>query len=420
MTSISQESERRGERNAETRTIAWLRQVRAKGTEAVYSVIGAGHGGLAMAGHLGILGYPVKLYNRTDEKLDGVRWHGGVKVSGAVSGFGPVRTATSDMHEAVEGAEVIMVVTPSTAHRNLASVMAPFLKDGQLIVLNPGRTGGALEFRKVFRDSGMNASVIIAETQTFLYASRAVSRWEAYVFRVKNAVPFATLPSFWIPEALGILNAPFPQFVAGSDVLATSLENIGAVFHPALTIMNAGLDRGDARRLRVLPAGHHPRCGEAAGAHRCRTPRGRLRGGHAERLGARVAVPQLRLARKDLYEAMLNTGSYRGIKAPPSIDHRYISEDVPMSLVPLSSLGSMLGVPTPAIDMIIQLGSILHATDYRAVGRTVESLGLAGLSVKQIRQHGCRRGPPGPPEGSMTCRNPSHRSALSSAHSPPG
>ena len=29
-------------------------------------------------------------------------------------------------------------------------------------------------------------------------------------------------------------------FVAGTNVLATSLENIGAVFHPALTILNAG------------------------------------------------------------------------------------------------------------------------------------------------------------------------------------
>ena len=37
------------------------------------------------------------------------------------------------------------------------------------------------------------------------------------------------------------------------------------------------------------------------------------------------------------------------------------------------------------IDTIIRLGSVLHNTDYRAVGRTVESLGLAGLTVKQIR-----------------------------------
>jgi opine dehydrogenase len=366
--------------------IARLRHVHAQGTRASYCVIGAGHGGLAMAGHLGILGYPVNLYNRTDEKLDGVRWHGGIKIDGAVAGFGPVKTATSDMRVAVEGVDVVMVVTPSTAHRSLAQIMAPFLGDGQLIVLNPGRTGGALEFRKVFRDSPMSATVIVAETQTFLYASRALSRWEAHVFRIKNAVPFATLPSFWIPEALGILNGPFPQFVAGSNVLATSLENIGAVFHPALTIMNASwieatrgdfdyylqgittsvaklLERIDAERLAV------------ASAVGVRSVSAR------EWLYLSYDSPG-----KDLYEAIMNTGSYRGIKAPPSIDHRYISEDVPMSLVPLSSLGSMLGVATPAIDMIIQLGSILHSTDYRAVGRTVESLGLAGLSVKQIRQ----------------------------------
>ena len=57
-----------------------------------------------------------------------------------------------------------------------------------------------------------------------------------------------------------------------------------------------------------------------------------------------------------------------------------------MSLVPLSSLGKALGAPTPTIDLIIELASILHGRDYRAEGRTVESLGLAGLTVKEIRK----------------------------------
>ena len=34
--------------------------------------------------------------------------------------------------------------------------------------------------------------------------------------------------------------------------------------------------------------------------------------------------------------------------------------------------------------MIIELGSLLHGKDYRSEGRTVEKLGLAGLSVKEI------------------------------------
>lgn len=57
-----------------------------------------------------------------------------------------------------------------------------------------------------------------------------------------------------------------------------------------------------------------------------------------------------------------------------------------MSLVPISSIGRMLGVATPIIDMIIELGSAMHGTDYRAQGRSVERLGIAGMSVKEIRQ----------------------------------
>jgi opine dehydrogenase len=339
-----------------------------------------------MAGHLGILGFPVTLYNRTPENLDGVRWHGGIKVDGAVTGFGPVKTATSDMPEALSGADVVMVVTPSTAHRNLAAAMAPHLADGQLVVLNPGRTCGALEFRKVFDDSGMTASVALAETQTFLYASRAVSRWEAHIFRIKNSVPFATLPSFQIPEALAVLNLAFPQFVAGSNVLATSLENIGAVFHPALTILNAGWIEATHGDFEYYLQGITPSVAKL------------LERIDAERLAVASAVGVRSMSArewlylsydspgKDLYEAIRNTGSYRGIKAPAGIDHRYISEDVPMSLVPIASLGAMLGVRTPVIEMIVQLGSILHSTDYWAVGRTVESLGIAGLTVRQIRR----------------------------------
>ena len=71
-------------------------------------------------------------------------------------------------------------------------------------------------------------------------------------------------------------------------------------------------------------------------------------------------------------------------KAPQSIDHRYIFEDVPMSLVPIASLGRALGAATPTIDMIIDLANLLHGVDYRSSGRTVEKLGLAGLSVKEI------------------------------------
>jgi len=373
-------------RSHDERLARLLRAMRQKGAETRWCVAGAGNGGLAMAGHLGVLGYPVTLYNRSPERLAGVRWHGGVKVGGAVEGFGPVRLATSDMGEALREADVVMVVTPATAHRGLAVLMAPHLRDGQLVVLNPGRTGGALELRTVFADMGVTAAVVVAETQTFLYASRAVSPWEARIFRIKNANPFATLPSYWIPDALAVLNGPFPQFVAGGNVLATSLENIGAVFHPALTIMNAGWIEATRGDFDYYLQGITPAVAKV------------LEGVDAERLAVASALGIRTMSARewlyvsydspgrDLYEAIRNTESYRGIRAPQSIEHRYIWEDVPMSLVPIASLGAMLGVATPVTGMIIDLGSMLHGTDYRAAGRTVESLGLAGLTLRQISQ----------------------------------
>lgn len=373
-------------RQVDERVLARVRERRTRGRGMRYCVVGAGNGGLAMAGHLGVMGFPVTLYNRSDEKLEGVRWHGGVQVEGAVSGFGPIALATSDMAEALAGADIVMIVTPSTAHRDLAGLMAPHLGDGQIVVLNPGRTGGALEFRKVLLDAEAPGRPIVAEAQTFLYASRATSRHQARIYSIKNGVALAALPSYWTPEVLASLEPAFPQFTPGSNVLATSMENIGAIFHPALTILNAGWIEGTRGGFDYYTQGITPSVAlvlERVDAERLAVARS---------LGARSVSAREWLylsygsAGSSLYEAIRDTAAYRGIKAPSSIAHRYIFEDVPMSLVPMSSLGAMLGAPTPTIDMIVELGSLMHGVDYRAQGRTVERLGLAGLSVKEIHR----------------------------------
>ncbi|MGB6681422.1 MAG: NAD/NADP octopine/nopaline dehydrogenase family protein, partial [Candidatus Bathyarchaeia archaeon] len=88
---------------------------------------------------------------------------------------------------------------------------------------------------------------------------------------------------------------------------------------------------------------------------------------------------------KTLYDAIHATPGYRGVMAPQTLIHRYISEDVPMSLVPMSSIGDLLNVPTPTIDAIIHLGCVLQESDYWSEGRTVKKLGLEGMTVEQIR-----------------------------------
>lgn len=366
--------------------VEYLGQVAAKSKDISWCVVGAGNGGIAMAGHLGLLGFRVQMYNRTDDHLNAIRWYKGIEVEGAVTGFGRVLLASSHIEEAIAGVDVIMIVTPSTAHYGLATLMAPYLRDGQIVVLNPGRTGGALEFRASLARANCAARVVVVEAQTFIYASRMLSRNKARIFSVKNGVPVSALPSFLTPAVLKVLDVAYPQFIAGSNVLATSLENIGAVFHPALTLLNAAWIESTGGNFEYYLQGISPSVGRVLQA----IDDERL--ALARALGIRTVSAREWLyltynaVGPDLCSAIRATMSYAGIKAPRTIDHRYIWEDVPMSLVPMASIAAMYGVPTPTIDLTIDLANLMHGKDYRAEGRTVHSLGIEGLSVEELHK----------------------------------
>lgn len=58
-----------------------------QGGESV-AVLGAGHGGMAMAAHLALMGHRVNLFNRGEERLWGVRSSGAIEIIGEVEGLG--------------------------------------------------------------------------------------------------------------------------------------------------------------------------------------------------------------------------------------------------------------------------------------------------------------------------------------------
>ncbi|MPN53964.1 Opine dehydrogenase [bioreactor metagenome] len=87
-----------------------------------------------------------------------------------------------------------------------------------------------------------------------------------------------------------------------------------------------------------------------------------------------------------IYEAVQKQEGYRGIEAPKNPFARYISEDVPMSLVPLAEFGCIVGVPTPTMNLMIDLANLVHKTDYRERGRTLARLKLEGVSVEDLKK----------------------------------
>ena len=352
-----------------------------------YTVIGAGHGGKAMAAHLALMGADVALWNRTFDHISVIQMRDGIELEstqGGPHGFAKLGLVTSDMAAAIAHAQVIMVVLPSSAHADIARAAGPHLKDGQIVILHPGRTLGAIEFTKIIRERGCTADVTVAEAETFIYASRSDGPAQARIFRIKEAVPLAALPANRNERVLKAIRCAYPQFIDGVDVLHTGLNNMGAIFHPALTLLNAGWIEHTHGDYQFYIDGVTPSVARVLEV----LDRERVTVASSIGIRARTSLEWLKLAYDtegaDLHEAIQNQPGYYGIKAPTTLNHRYIFEDVPMSLVPIASLGMRYGVSVRGMDSIIRLGSFIHKTDYWRRGRTVERLGLEQWSVSEL------------------------------------
>ncbi|HEY89452.1 MAG TPA: NADP transhydrogenase subunit alpha [Thermoflexia bacterium] len=353
------------------------------------TVIGAGHGGKAMSAEMAARGFPVTLYNRTFEHIEVIKLCGGIELLTEESRqvFGPLQRVTADMEEALSDAELIMVVIPSSGHRSVALTAAPHLRDGQTVVLNPGRTGGALEFIQGLREGGCSSYPTICEAETFLFASRSIGPAEARIFRTKYSVPVAALPATRTEEALALLQRVYPQFIPAANILHTSLNNMGAIFHPALTLLNAGRIESTQGNFEFYMEGVTPSTAKILEAL------DRERVTVASALGIRAQTAQEWLYRAyaaegdNLHAAMHANPGYKGIKAPNRLQHRYLFEEIPCSLVPIVAIGKQYGVDAPTMRALIHLANIIHGADYWRRGRTLERLGIKGMSVQELHTY---------------------------------
>lgn len=348
-----------------------------------FCVIGAGNGGLAMSGYLAMIGYSVNLYNRTLEKILPLIENPEITITGEENGIGRLNKATSNIEEAIRDVDVIMVTIPATGHYFMAKEMAPYLKDGQVIVLNPGRTGGALNvYETLIRERKRN-NVIVAEAQTLIYAARATSLTSAHIFKTKAEVSLAAIPATKTNYVLDLLYKAYPQFIGAKDVLETSINNYGAIFHPGPTVLNSGhIERGCP--FEYYTEGITPSIGSV------------LEQMDSERMaiGRRLQIDTI--SAKDwlfstygadgdtLYEAIQNNPAYKGLQAPANLYSRYIYEDVPNSLVPMESIARAIGMKTPAISSIINIAQMMTGKDFRKEGRTADRLGLEGLTIQEM------------------------------------
>jgi opine dehydrogenase len=339
------------------------------------TVIGAGNGGRAFAAYLSSKGHEVVLFNRTLSRVKHIAETLQITSEGEITGTFPLKAVTDDYHAAITDACLILVVLPASAHAEVAAKMAPSLQDGQVILLNPGRTWGAIEVKSIIKKTRPELDVYVGETQTLLFTCREVEDRGVKIFKIKNDNPFCFYPEQDNRYVDYFITELFPNMSVADDIKITSLTNIGAIIHPTAVVLNAGSISRQEKFL-FYREGLTPEVVniiEKVDQERCKI---------AEQLDMRPE-PFLEWAKKvygveftTYYDAFQNIEPYKEIGSPSTLFSRYITEDVPTGLVPFASMGRYFGIPTPFTDSIILMASSLVGTDFMEKGRTNENVAL--------------------------------------------
>ncbi len=359
------------------------------------TVIGAGNGGCSMAADFSLAGYKVNLYEFPEfsSKIATIKEKGEIEIKSKTrQGLARLNLVTTNIDEAVEGADIILVVTVSNGHKKVAELMAPFIKKEQLIVLVPGSTGGALEFSKVLREKGFTEEIKIAETNTLPYATRIIGPNSVMVKHLLKWILFACFPAKYTNDTLSVFQELFPAAVAANDVLETSLNNGNPVTHSAATILNAGRiehSKGEFYLYKEAITPSVSRVIEAVDNERLSLCRAL---GYPEYSSLyRLYKSGYSKTNASLYEAYTTSDVFCGewsSKGPSSLTARYITEDVGYGMVFWISLAKMLKVEVPTMKAILLMSSLLNNTDYETLcTRTMEKLGLAGLNAEEIKDY---------------------------------
>ncbi len=353
----------------------------------IVALLGAGNGGAAALADLVQKGFRVRLWNRSDKALRPLRRAGGIQYNGVLGeGLAAPERMTTDLAAAIENADVILSCLPTPAHGRIAAALAGFGANAAPVVLNPGHTGGALEFVAAFRRRNLPPPPT-AEFSTLTYVARKPRPGMVSITGAAKQVRVAAMPGG--EAALSAAKALYPAARTAADVIATGLANVNMVLHPPGAILGAAWVescRGDFTfYVQGLPDGVG-RIMAALDQERLTVAR---RYGHdlpdlfaeMQSIGTieSDADPSAGLA-----AAVRNGEANSRIKAPDSLAHRYYREDFWYGIKPFLALARVAGTEVPVAASLMRLAEVLVGGPAVPEGRSAAAMGIDGLGKDEL------------------------------------
>jgi opine dehydrogenase len=352
------------------------------------AVLGGGNGSFAAAGDFGLQGHEVRMWRRDTSQVAQHRAAGSRILVKDVQGRHDVQLAlvTTNIAEAVRGADLVLCPAPAFAQPDIARTLAPHLEDGQVVFLPPA-TFGSMIFAKAAHQAGNRAAVSFAETGTLPWLARKHGPFEVAITIRAKRLPVGVFPLKSADHALDVIGRAFPGVIEPcGDALSGALMNAGPIIHPPLIVMNAGpiehFERWDIHKE-----------GTQASIRRVTDAL------DAERIAVREALgyggPHFPLAHhyasegeqwmygRGSHDRLTDSGDWR--ERIVLTGHRYMREDLRLGLSFLISVAELAGVATPLARAFLAIGGTICGEDFMRNGRTLASLGLGKLGRDELQ-----------------------------------
>jgi opine dehydrogenase len=351
--------------------------------------LGGGNGSFAAAGDFALQGHEVRFWRRDADLVAQQNAAGSKIIVKDVNGphDAVLGLVTSEIADAVRGAELIVCPAPAFAQHDIARQLAPHLRDGQVVFLPPA-TFGSMVFAKAAHEAGNKAKVSFAETGTLPWLTRKHGPFEVAITVRAKRLPVGVFPQVDTEHALSVISRAFPGVIEPcGDALSGALMNAGCIIHPPLIVMNAGpiehFERWDIHKE-----------GTQAAIRRVTDAL------DAERMAAREALgygaPHFPLAHhyaregevwmygRDSHDRLTDSGDWR--EQLVLTEHRYMREDLRLGLSFLISAAELTGTATPLARAFLAIGGAICGEDFMTTGRTLNSLGFGGLDRNALQR----------------------------------
>lgn len=393
--------------------------------EKPIAVLGGGAVGKTVAADCKLAGREVRLYSRSAKSLKDLD-KTGILLDGIQrnlynferSGKAMLDLASNDIAQVMKGAGLVVLSVPALAHEDYIKAMVPHLEDGMVIHIFTDNWATLL-IRKTMKEMGINKDVIVGGWSSAPYGTRIekiFGFWTNHVGIKYRAIslrgasmPMADIDDFiesvkYLPAMDSVTYGNGP--VKGDTVMDIGFSNVNPVIHVPASILgvssmeNWSLVYGNAPDSYSMYS--HGLCPSIC----------RIQYQFYEEELAIAKAMGINLPHYD-YEMFFSrrsilTQEYMGLDengkdnvifpldkpcdegntGPNSIDHRYITEDIPVGCKIYHDLGKKFGVPTPIIDSMIILGGGMHEKSFfENTKYDLDYLGIGNMNKEQLLEY---------------------------------